>query len=91
MLTEDFVTIIRPNYELRSAGTWAFASLWGMGLSAGLSIGWGAALGLCGVCGSMAIYRGMQGKENLDKKLRLSGTKVELLNAKTLLGAMPKM
>ncbi|WP_034398135.1 conjugative transfer system coupling protein TraD [Comamonas thiooxydans] len=91
MLTDEFKTIIRPNYEMRSAGVWGFASIWGLGLSAGLSIGWGSALGLCGVCGSMAIYRGLQGKYNFDRKMRLSGTKVELLPAKRLVAAMPKM
>lgn len=91
MLTEEFQTIIRPNYELRSAALWGASTMWGVGLSAGLSIGWGASLGLCAVCGSMAVYRGIQGKANMDKKLRLSGTKVELIKAHHLLKAMPKM
>ncbi|QXW20159.1 conjugative transfer system coupling protein TraD (plasmid) [Comamonas aquatica] len=91
MITENFETIIRPNYELRSAAAWATASVWGLGLAAGLSIGWGASLGLCGVCGSMAIYRGMQGKALLDKKLRLSGTKVEIIPCARVLEALPKM
>ena len=91
MLTEEFRTIIRPNYELRSAASWAFASVWGLGLSAGLSVGFGTTLGLCGLCGGMALYRGYQGKGNFEQKMRLSGTKIEFVKAKQLINALPKM
>ena len=91
MNTEDFQTIVRPNYELVSAASWGFASVWGAGLSAGLSIGLGSAMGLCGVCGAMSIYRGMQARRNFHRKMRFSGTEVQFLKAGVLLKAMPKL
>lgn len=91
MRTENFETLIRPNYELRSSLVWGISALWGTGLSLGLSFGAGASFALCATCGSMAVYRALQGQRLLDKKLRLSGTKVELLKCSKLLEAIPRM
>lgn len=91
MLTENFRTITRPNYELTSAAGWSFATLWAGGLSIGFNMGLGATTALCTVCGSMAVYRGYFGKRIVEKKLLLSGTDVEVFPAKNLLNAMPKI